>query len=97
MSNKVDNFLDKKLEEIQNKKFEENQVKIKEKNAKKQKNKKKRKGIIISATSLVLAALIAIGCHFGFKKKNNNVSMHDCIHSKNMARRIPQIISGGCP
>ena len=34
MSNKVDNFLDKKLEEIQNKKFEENQVKI---NAKKEK------------------------------------------------------------
>lgn len=72
MSNKVDNFLDKKLEEIQNKRFEENQAKIEAKNVKKEKNKKKRKGIIISATSLVLAALIAIGCHFGFKKKNNN-------------------------
>lgn len=72
MSNKVDNFLDKKLEEIQNKRFEENQAKIKAKNAKKEKNKKKRKGIIKSALALVLAGLIAVGCHFGFKKKNNN-------------------------
>lgn len=72
MSNKVDNFLDKKLEEIQNKKFEENQAKIKAKNKKTQKNKKKRKWIIISAISLVLAGLVAAGCYFGFRKKNNN-------------------------
>ena len=72
MANKVDNFLDKKLEEIQNKRFEENQAKINAKNLKKQKSKKKRKGIIKSATSLVLAGLIAVGCYFGFRKKNNN-------------------------
>ena len=72
MSNKVDNFLDKKLEEIQNKKFEENQVKINAKKEKTEKNKKKRKGIIISALSLALAGLIAIGSFVGFRKKNNN-------------------------
>lgn len=72
MSNKVDNFLDKKLEEIQNKKFEENQAKIQAKNTRTQKNKKKRKWIIISAISLVLAGLVAAGCYFGFRKKNNN-------------------------
>lgn len=72
MENKVDNFLDKKLEEIQNKRFEENQAKINAKNAKKENSKKKRKGIIKSAIALALAGLIAVGCYFGFRKKNNN-------------------------
>ena len=73
MSNKVDNFLDKKLEEAQNKKFEENQTKINAKNAKKEKNKKKRKWIIRSAIALALAGLIAVGCYFGFKTRVQNL------------------------
>lgn len=79
MENKVDNFLDKKLEEIQNKKYAENQVKIEAQKEKQEKNKKKRKGIIRATLSLALAGLIAVGCYFGFRKKNNNSNLKPSI------------------